>query len=115
MHEAQLDGAWGEFVGQYQRLMDEVMPYLPVAEQVVYHRLFRLSHGRRSAYVQCRYEELALALWAVAAHHATGPQRPQAEAGRQDGVAESWGHDVHRAAAVGVGPQTCLLTPPLHG
>ena len=58
--EAQLDGAWGEFVGQYQRLMDEVMPYLPVAEQVVYHRLFRLSHGRRSAYVQCRYEELAL-------------------------------------------------------
>ena len=53
-------GAWGEFVGTYQRLMDEVMPYLPVAEQVVYHRLFRLSHGRRSAYVQCRYEDLAL-------------------------------------------------------
>src|SRR5215213_149465 len=58
--EAQLEGAWGEFVGQYERLMDEVMPYLPVAEQVVYHRLFRLSHGRRSAYVKCRYEELAL-------------------------------------------------------
>ncbi len=58
--EAQVDGAWGEFVGHYQRLMDEVMPYLPMAEQVLYQRLFRLSHGRRSAYVQCRYEELAL-------------------------------------------------------
>ena len=58
--EAQSDGVWDEFIGQYQRLMDEVMPYLPVAEQVVYHRLFRLSHGRRSAYVKCRYEELAL-------------------------------------------------------
>jgi hypothetical protein len=58
--EAQLEGAWGEFLGQYQRLMDEVMPHLPAAEQVVYHRLFRLSHGRRSPYVKCRYEELAL-------------------------------------------------------
>jgi len=58
--ERQLDGAGDEFVRHYQRLMDEVMPYLPVAEQVVYHRLFRWSHGRRSAYVQCRYEALAL-------------------------------------------------------
>jgi hypothetical protein len=58
--QGQLDGAGGEFVGTYQRLMDDVMPYLPVAEQVLYHRLFRLSHGRRSASVQCRYEELAL-------------------------------------------------------
>jgi hypothetical protein len=57
--EAQLAGAWGEFVGQYQRLMDEIMPSLPIAEQVLYHRLFRLAHGRRSAYVQCRYAELA--------------------------------------------------------
>jgi hypothetical protein len=56
----QLDGTWREFVSKYQRLMDEVMPYLTVAEQVVYHRLFRLSHGRHSEYVQCRYEELAL-------------------------------------------------------
>jgi hypothetical protein len=58
--DGQLDWAWKEFVSKYQRLMDEVMPYLTVAEQVVYHRLFRLSHGRRSEYVQCRYEELAL-------------------------------------------------------
>ncbi len=58
--DGQLEGAWGEFVSKYQRLLDEVMPYLPVAEQVVYHRLFRLSHGRRSEYVQCRYGELAL-------------------------------------------------------
>jgi hypothetical protein len=40
--------------------MDEVMPYLPVAEQEVYQRLFRWSHERRSPYVQCRYEELTL-------------------------------------------------------
>jgi hypothetical protein len=57
--EGQFDGSWGEFVATYQRVMDEVMPYLPIAEQVLYHRLFRLSHGRRSPYVQCRYEELA--------------------------------------------------------
>jgi hypothetical protein len=57
--DEQGDSSSGEFVGQYQRLMDEVMPYLPVAEQILYHRLFRLSHGRRSPYVQCRYEELA--------------------------------------------------------
>lgn len=57
--EVQLEGSWDEFIRAYQRLMDEVMPYLPVAEQVVYHRLFRLSHGRRSPYVKCRYEELA--------------------------------------------------------
>lgn len=57
--DAPLDHAWGEFIGQYQRLMDDVMPYLPAAEQVLYHRLFRLAHGRRSSYVQCRYEELA--------------------------------------------------------
>jgi hypothetical protein len=56
----QLAGAGGEFLTKYQRLMDEVMPYLAVAEQVLYHRLFRLSHGRRSDYVKCRYEELAL-------------------------------------------------------
>jgi len=58
--DGQLDRTWREFVSNYQRLMDEVMPYLTVAEQVVYHRLFRLSHGRRSEYGQCRYEELAL-------------------------------------------------------
>jgi hypothetical protein len=39
--------------------MDEVMPYLPVAVQVLCHRLFHLSHGRRSPYVQCRYDDLA--------------------------------------------------------
>lgn len=58
--DGQFSGAWGEFVSKYQRLLDEVMPCLTVAEQVVYHRLFRLSHGRRSEYVKCRYEELAL-------------------------------------------------------
>jgi len=56
----QLEGSWGEVGGKYQRLMDEVMPHLAVAEQVLYHRLFRLSHARRSEYVKCRYEDLAL-------------------------------------------------------
>ena len=57
--EEALAPSWSEFLQEYQRLMDEVMPYLPAAEQVLYHRLFRLSHGRRSPYVQCRYDELA--------------------------------------------------------
>lgn len=56
----QLDGSWGEVVGKYHRLMDEVMPHLAMAEQVLYHRLFRLSHARRSEYVKCRYEDLAV-------------------------------------------------------
>jgi hypothetical protein len=55
----QLEESWSEVVGKYQRLMDEVMPHLAVAEQVLYHRLFRLSHARRLAYVKCRYEDLA--------------------------------------------------------
>lgn len=57
--EAELEPSWSEFVWNYQRLLDEVMPYLPVAEQVLYHRLFRLSYGRHIPYVQCRYEDLA--------------------------------------------------------
>lgn len=57
--EEQLAPSWSEFLRDYQRLMDDVMPYLPVAEQVLYHRLFHQSHGRRSPYVQCRYDELA--------------------------------------------------------
>lgn len=59
VHE-QLDGSWGEVVWKYHRLMDEILPHLPAAEQVAYQRLFRLSHGRRSEYVKCRYEDLAL-------------------------------------------------------
>jgi hypothetical protein len=55
----QIEGPGGEFLAGYQRLMDEVMPHLAVAEQVLYHRLFRLTHGRRSEFVKCRYEELA--------------------------------------------------------
>src|SRR5262245_2506920 len=39
--------------------MDEVLPHLSPAEQIVYHRLFRLSHVRASPFTQCRYEELA--------------------------------------------------------
>ena len=56
-----LDGTWGEFVTRYQPFMDAMIPYLPAAEQGVYQRLSRLSHGRRNPYGQCRYEDLALA------------------------------------------------------
>lgn len=39
--------------------MDELIPYLPPAEQSVYHRLFRLSHVQQSSFTKCRYEDLA--------------------------------------------------------
>lgn len=44
----------------YCEIMDELLPHLSSAEQVVYHRLFRLSHVRASPFAQCRYEELAV-------------------------------------------------------
>ena len=50
---------WGVVVRAYCELMDDVMPHLPDSEQIVYHRLFRLSHVRQSPFVKCRYEDLA--------------------------------------------------------
>jgi hypothetical protein len=50
---------WETIVRAYCALMDAVMPYLSDSEQIVYHRLFRLSHVRQSSCVHCRYEELA--------------------------------------------------------
>jgi hypothetical protein len=52
-------GQWAEVVRAYCELMDEIIPYLPPAEQSVYHRLFRLSHVQRSPFTKCRYEALA--------------------------------------------------------
>lgn len=52
-------GHWAEVVRIYCALMDDVMPYLPPAEQSVYHRLFRLSHIQRSPFTKRRYEDLA--------------------------------------------------------
>jgi hypothetical protein len=52
-------GHWAEVVCAYCELMDEVIPYLPPAEQSVYHRLFRLSHVQESPFAKCRYEDLA--------------------------------------------------------
>ena len=46
-------------VRAYCELMDDVMPYLSPAEQSVYQRLFRLSHGQRSPFTKCRYEDSA--------------------------------------------------------
>jgi len=56
---AEFDGHWAEVVRAYCELMDEVMPYLPPAEQSVYQRLFRLSHVQQSPFTTCRYDELA--------------------------------------------------------
>lgn len=53
-------GHWAEVVRAYCELMDEVMPYLPPAEQSVYHRLFRLSHVQQSPFTKCRYEDVAV-------------------------------------------------------
>ena len=52
-------GQWAAVVRAYCELMDEVVPYLPPAEQSVYHRLFRLSHVQQSSFTKCRYEDLA--------------------------------------------------------
>ena len=52
-------GHWAEVVRAYCELMDEVIPYLPPAEQSVYQRLFRLSHVQQSPFTKCRYEDLA--------------------------------------------------------
>jgi len=57
--QAQLDQSPGEIVRAYCEFMDELLPYLTPAEQIVYHRLFRLSHVRASPFTQCRYEDLA--------------------------------------------------------
>lgn len=42
----------------YIEVMDELLPFLTVAEQVVYQRLFRLSHVRGMPFARCRYAEL---------------------------------------------------------
>ncbi len=64
MENLSLDGTvvaqWGAVVRAYCELMDEVMPHLPDSEQIVYHRLFRLSHVRQSPFVKCRYEDLVV-------------------------------------------------------
>jgi len=55
----EFSGHWAEVMRAYCELMDEVIPYLPPAEQSVYQRLFYLSHGQRSPFTKCRYEDLA--------------------------------------------------------
>src|SRR5207244_11002929 len=50
---------WAEVVQAYCQLMDDVMPHLPHHEQIVYQRLFRLSHVQQSPFVRCRYDDLA--------------------------------------------------------
>ena len=56
----QFGGHWAEVVRAYCEVMDEVIPYLPPAEQSVYQRLFRLSHVQESPFAKCRYEDLAV-------------------------------------------------------
>jgi len=55
-----LDIPWGEVIRAYCEFMDEILPYLTPVEQIVYQRLFRLSHVRQSPFAKCRYEELAV-------------------------------------------------------
>ncbi|MBI3302355.1 MAG: helix-turn-helix domain-containing protein [Deltaproteobacteria bacterium] len=50
---------WGEVIRSYLEMMDDLMPYLAPAEQIVYQRLFRLSYVRQSPFTACRYAELA--------------------------------------------------------
>ena len=52
-------GHWAEVVRAYCELMDDVVPYLSLAEQSVYLRLFRLSHVQQSPFAKCRYEDVA--------------------------------------------------------
>jgi len=56
----QFGGHWAEVVRAYCEVMDEVIPFLPPAEQSVYQRLFRLSHVQESPFAKCRYEDLAV-------------------------------------------------------
>jgi len=58
--DRELGGSWGEVVRAYCELMDDLLPYLAPAEQIVYQRLFRLSHVRQSPFTKCRYEDLAI-------------------------------------------------------
>ena len=53
-----LDLTWPAVGKAYVEAMDEVMPFLTVAEQIVYQRLFRLSHVRGMPFTRCRYSEL---------------------------------------------------------
>jgi hypothetical protein len=55
----EFDAHWAAVVRAYCELMDDVIPYLPPAEQSLYHRLFRLSHVQQTPFTQCRYEDLA--------------------------------------------------------
>src|SRR5215831_19101682 len=58
--DGELGRSWGEVVRAYCELMDDLFPSLAPAEQIVYQRLFRLSHVRQSPFTQCRYEDLAV-------------------------------------------------------
>src|SRR5713101_4336071 len=58
--DGELSGSWREVVRAYCEFMDDLLPYLAPAEQIVYQRLFRLSHVRQSPFTKCRYEDLAV-------------------------------------------------------
>ena len=52
------NGFWIITEKAYLEMMDEIMPFLNASEQVVYQRLFRLSHVLGKSFAQCRYDEL---------------------------------------------------------
>jgi len=42
----------------YVEAMDDIMPFLSLAEQTVYHRLLRLTHARGFVSTRCKYSDL---------------------------------------------------------
>lgn len=56
--EENAEVAWMTTGKAYLEVMDDLLPFLTVAEQVVYQRLFRLSHVRGMPFTRCRYSEL---------------------------------------------------------
>jgi hypothetical protein len=57
---SQLPESSAETIQAFCTIVDELCPSLTPAEQIVYLRLFRLSHARQSPFAKCRYEELAV-------------------------------------------------------
>ncbi len=58
-HEQDWSVTWATVGRAYLEMMDDLLPFLTPAEQIAYHRLFRLSHARGLPFARCRYAELA--------------------------------------------------------
>jgi len=70
--------------------VDDVLPHLPLAEHMLYLRLFRFSHARHSSVTKYRNEDLAIPMRTLTPHPASGVEGTEIQAVGQDRVAESW-------------------------